>query len=81
MTLEELRAENERLTASNARLANHIARMGDNLETRRRELLAIGWDAAVTEADRQWSVRPAHVAQLKAANPYRQPIPDFGDAA
>lgn len=79
MTLEELRAENERLTTVNARLANHIARMGDNLETQRRELLAIGWDAAVAAMVHEDGSK---VEIAENVNPYRQPILSLsGDAA
>lgn len=78
MTIEELRAENERLTTANARLSTHIVRMGDNLETQRRELLAIGWDAAVAAMVHEDGSK---VEVAVNVNPYRQPVPSLGDAA
>jgi len=67
---EDLRAENERLKSSNERLSRHIVSMGDNLESQRRELLAIGWDAAVAAMKYQDGT-PVEVALN--SNPYRSP--------
>lgn len=71
---QDLRAEVERLTTANDRLSRHIIAMGENLETQRRELLAIGWDAAVAAMTYEdgSKVEIAH-----SVNPYRQPLPDF----
>lgn len=69
---EDLRAENERLTAANDRLSRHIISMGDNLETQRRELLAIGWEAGVV-----WSFNYLPATAMDE-NPYRKPVEPFG---
>jgi hypothetical protein len=71
LTPEELRADNERLRISNERLSRHIIGMGDNLESQRRELLAIGWDAAVA-AMKYPDGSPVEVALN--SNPYRVPV-------
>ncbi len=76
----ELRGEVERLTNLNHRLSSQIIGMSDTLESGRRELLATGWDAAVTEADRRWQLGSGSVAILKADNPYRKPALDFSGA-
>ncbi|MBT2537226.1 hypothetical protein [Arthrobacter sp. ISL-69] len=68
--LDDLRAENERLTTLNDGLARQVATAADRLEEGRRELLAIGWDACADSP-----TRPA-----KADNPYRQPVLDFTGA-
>lgn len=72
---EDLRAENERLKASNDRLSRHIVSMGDNLESQRRELLAIGWDAAVAAMVYQDGTQ---VEVAENSNPYRKPVELFG---
>lgn len=77
---EDLRAENERLKASNNKLAQMLKRMTDKLEEGRRELMATGWDAAVNEADSRWSIGAASASKLKADNPYRKPVIDLSGA-
>lgn len=80
MTETELRAEVERLTELNDGLANQIVRMSTTLESSRRELLAIGWDAAVKEADRRWQIGHVSAGILIMDNPYRQPLDLLGGA-
>jgi streptomycin 6-kinase len=70
MTIEELRADNERLTTLNDRLARQVATMADTLDRGRRELLAIGWDAAVAAMVYEDGSK---VQVAKSVNPYRQP--------
>lgn len=81
MSDQDLRAENERLTKLNAKLANQVRGMSDTLERGRRELLATGWDAC-TDRMRQdlTDAAPDYAEQVKAENPYRQQIPDFSGA-
>lgn len=74
MNQNELRAEVERLTAANERLSRHVVAMGDNLESQRRELLAIGWDAAVAAMAYEDGTK---VEIAHSVNPYRQPLPGF----
>lgn len=78
----ELQAENERLAAANNRLARQLEGMSAKLEEGRRELLATGWDAGFaagkSRAMRHMSDEPG--LSLKADNPYRKPLPDFGGA-
>ncbi|KQQ97993.1 hypothetical protein ASF74_14760 [Arthrobacter sp. Leaf145] len=76
----ELLAENERLKASNKKLALMLSELPDKLEAGRRELLATGWDAAVNEADSRWSIGAASASKLKADNPYRKPVIDLTGA-
>lgn len=73
---ENLRAENERLTNLNKKLANQIVNMSDKLEEGRRELLATGWDAC---ADRMLQLTSRDY-MLKADNPYRKPVIDLSGA-
>ncbi|KUM34561.1 hypothetical protein [Arthrobacter sp. EpRS71] len=80
MTEAELRAENERLKASNNKLAQMLKRMTDKLDEGRRELMATGWDTAVNEADSRWSIGAASASKLKADNPYRKPVIDLSGA-
>ena len=80
MTEAELRAENERLTNLNDGLSRQVIAMGQRLEDGRRELMAIGWDAAVNEADSRWSIGAASASKLKADNPYRKPVIDLSGA-
>jgi hypothetical protein len=80
MSDTELRAEIERLTTLNDRLARQVIGMAGKLEAGRRELLATGWDAAVTEADRRWQIGAGSAATLNAENPYRKPVIDFSGA-
>ncbi|MDN4644946.1 hypothetical protein [Arthrobacter sp. PsM3] len=70
MSDTELRADNERLTTLNDKLARQVIGMGEKLEAGRRELLATGWDACA-----KLPTRP----DLKD-NPYRQPVMDFSGA-
>ncbi|MFH5879775.1 hypothetical protein [Arthrobacter sp. NA-172] len=56
MSHNELVAEIERLTELNDRLSKQLIGMSETLETGRRELLATGWDAAVSEADSRWQI-------------------------
>jgi hypothetical protein len=72
---EDLRAENERLRATNRNLAQQVVNMSDRLEQSRRELLAIGWDAAVAAM-----VYPdgTKVEVSENSNPYRKPVDLFG---
>ena len=72
---EELRAENERLRTVNRNLAQQVVNMSDRLEESRRELLAIGWDAAVAAM-----VYPdgTKVEVAKNSNPYRKPVDLLG---
>jgi hypothetical protein len=72
---EDLRAENERLRATNRNLAQQVVNMSDRLEQSRRELLAIGWDAAVAAM-----VYPdgTKVEVAENSNPYRKPVDLFG---
>lgn len=74
MNQNELRAEVERLTAANERLSRHVVAMGDNLESQRRDLLAIGWDAAFAAMVYEDGSK---VEVASSVNPYRQPLPDF----
>ena len=46
----------------------------------RRELMAIGWDAACDEAERQGLIGGNGEAELKADNPYRKPVIDLSGA-
>lgn len=78
MSDSELRAEIERVTDLNDRLSRQLIAMSGTLENGRRELLATGWDAAVTEADRRWTIGAESAAILKADNPYRKPLFDLG---
>lgn len=71
--VEELRAKVEHLTKLNEGLARQVASASDTLEAGRRDLLAIGWDAACDHADNS----RRYGASLKADNPYRRPVPDF----
>lgn len=67
----ELRAEIERLTTLNDRLARQVSTVGDRLEASRRELLAIGWDAAVAAMTYEDGSK---VEVAENSNPYRQPL-------
>ena len=76
----ELLAENERLKASNKKLAMMLSELPDKLEAGRRELLATGWDAATEAASKRWDVHPSNAESLKADNPYRKPVIDLTGA-
>ena len=69
--LEELRTENERLRTLNRGLAQQVVNGSSRLEAARRELLAIGWDAAVS-AMRYTDGTPVEIAE--SVNPYREPV-------
>lgn len=80
-TNSELRAENERLLNLNHRLSQQVISMSATLEAGRRELLATGWDACTEKVGFITSgLAPKLVADLKADNPYRKPVPDFTGA-
>jgi len=72
---EDLRAENERLRHANRNLAQQVVNMSDRLEGSRRELLAVGWDAAVAAM-----VYPdgTKVELAENNNPYRKQLDLFG---
>ena len=72
---EDLRAENERLRAVNRNLAQQVVGMSDRLEQSRRDLLAIGWDAAVAAMVYQDGTK---VDVAENSNPYRKPVDPFG---
>lgn len=77
-TYEELQTENENLLTLNEGLALQVACAADRLEAGRRQLLAIGWDAACDKAETDLTdVAPDYGLGLKDVNPYRQPVPDF----
>jgi hypothetical protein len=69
--LEELRTENERLRTLNRGLAQQVVNGSTRLEEAKRELLAIGWDAAVA-AMRYTDGTPVEIAE--SVNPYREPV-------
>lgn len=78
---ENLRAENERLKASNNKLAQMLKNMGDELDEGRRELLATGWDACAERAANDLTdSAPNYGEQLKRDNPYRKPVIDLSGA-
>lgn len=78
---ENLRAENERLTNLNKKLANQIVNMSDKLEEGRRELLATGWDACADRTTNDLTdSAPNYGEQLKRDNPYRKPVIDLSGA-
>ena len=75
-TYEELQAENERLLTANDNLARHVIASSARLEEGKRELLAIGWDAAVAAlVDEDGDP----VGIVTNVNPYRQPFGFGGD--
>ena len=81
--IDELRAEVERMTTLNERLARQVVAVADTLESGRRELLATGWDAACDRAATDLTdAAPEYGGALKEDNPYRKPAPVFtgGDA-
>ncbi|MDQ0102333.1 Mn-dependent DtxR family transcriptional regulator [Paenarthrobacter nicotinovorans] len=78
---ENLRAENERLTNLNKKLANQIVNMSDKLEQGRRELLATGWDECVGKINFiSHGLAPKLIEDLKRDNPYRKPVIDLSGA-
>ena len=72
--MTDLQTENERLKASNRKLAQQLMGMSDRLEEGRRELLATGWDAAVA-AMTYTDGSPVELAANM--NPYRKPVIDL----
>jgi hypothetical protein len=75
----ELKAEVERLYAANNRLARQLAGMSAKLEEGRRELLAIGWDAAAEQVRTEYG-KDITATALINANPYRKPVIDLSGA-
>lgn len=79
----ELKAENERLKASNDRLARQLAGMSAKLEEGHRELLATGWDAGFARGGElaAWAIgnRPES-ERPDTENPYRKPVIDLSGA-
>lgn len=81
MNIEELRADNERLRATNRGLAQQVVNASDRLEKSRRELLAIGWDAGFERGGHlaAWAIgnRPES-ERPDTDNPYRKPLDLLG---